>query len=1396
MISGNGSDLSLLIANIVAGALVGYITKALAINMLFKEYPIIGGAEIIKDRENLEISMSTLVEEKLIKPSTMLEEFQKSEFKVSFEKLINYIVENTLKDNIKEIDSISHIDGAKTTSNNLHNFLINNRDKILEICIEVLFNNILIQDVLSKKQINNLVDKLITIILSVIFNSYKNILDKFSIEFNDLKLSDIISENIVKELINDFNTNKLDFLKTDKFKNQVLNELSTLFNLLDFDTLIDKIENDLKEKTLSELLIKDKSIFPSEYIINNVEKLLTSTKGRLILKDLLINIINILEELDIPLSSFLTDEIETKILELIEKYLPDLLLKGEEWIALNRLEMQKLINESIETHLESENIIKQIIGNIFAQKLSERYKIIESTIEELKRMAKKAGPDVIKIANRFLNNTNINDIIKYAKKNFLDYDALTDVLIEIILNYIKKIDSKIFDKLMNIKMSEFSFINNLDLNKVIKDNLLNSLLDQLREEINKLTSEDNLEYREKVNKFILDIYKNVSNKKVTDIIDKKGNNDFIFNIASQLIDFNTIKPYINKKIVEIIPDIIKNKTINDVVNLNIKKDIYNKLYGFYDKRVISVLDTLSKEKTFNIYQKTANIYVKLSQNKLFSKQLTDTLINLMVNLIRDNKLLDGKIYIAVKESFTRFSDEELKQEMDSFMGKELQPIKLLGAFLGAIIGILMYYLSFVPNYGKYVTGYPALISYPLAYAVTEIGTNWLAIRMLFKPYEVKRFLGIKLPFTPGVFPKNKKALADSMVNFIDKKLLSKDNMVKILERHQLKWKEVIKDVVSKNNYQVIDEALNNYDKENYDTVSPLILDTAFTEINNNREEITKYLLDEVKNIDLNKIDLNNTKNEINLKIDETSILLKELTYSFIDNIRKNNIHLYESINPNKLNSLSYYLSTYFINSTKSNLKDKNKISHLLEKYNYLLNNKANNIISNNILIDNKNSFINFIVKTISDQEIQDKAIEYFNNKVLKTGLSSKKSLEELFDGKLLNLILKESETLMSFFAKYLHTLAINKKEELTDIIIHDVEKKGIVETMLVKFGGVRNDVKGIIDVLVDNKLEKYLSEKETEIHQLFNSYVSNTLSKIKLYEFGINDEIFDKKNIKKLIKGILNSNQFNKMVYSLLNTTIEDIFNKMTLKEIIQVIGFNNLKELSENFSKELTFILEHLNKNINVNNQLIINELGNFINYSFSKTIMNFNLNDFLKSNNNLKENINNLIQVIYSSETFDYSKKIITEQIIFKVNENLSDIVDYSVLNQDISNMIHILTINDIDIMSRSSKFKKDIKESVKDLTIKFVEVLNDNVEKETKKVIENILVNSLVDSLRVNNREVMEPIDFDSIVRKEVDKMDPARIEALFDFAKPIFRLLVWYGALGGIIGLAVGIFEAFR
>src|SRR5699024_6610062 len=50
-------------------------------------------------------------------------------------------------------------------------------------------------------------------------------------------------------------------------------------------------------------------------------------------------------------------------------------------------------------------------------------------------------------------------------------------------------------------------------------------------------------------------------------------------------------------------------------------------------------------------------------------------------------------------------------------------------------------------------------------------TNWFAIKMLFRPYYEKKFLGIHVPFTPGLIPKVKSRIAKSVGNTIGVYLL-------------------------------------------------------------------------------------------------------------------------------------------------------------------------------------------------------------------------------------------------------------------------------------------------------------------------------------------------------------------------------------------------------------------------------------------------------------------------------------------------------------------------------------------------------------------------------------------------------------------------------------------------
>lgn len=62
-------------------------------------------------------------------------------------------------------------------------------------------------------------------------------------------------------------------------------------------------------------------------------------------------------------------------------------------------------------------------------------------------------------------------------------------------------------------------------------------------------------------------------------------------------------------------------------------------------------------------------------------------------------------------------------------------------------------------------------------AVIGYITNWFAIKMLFRPHYEKRIFGIRLPFTPGLIPKEKSRIARSTGHTIGEYLLSPEIII-------------------------------------------------------------------------------------------------------------------------------------------------------------------------------------------------------------------------------------------------------------------------------------------------------------------------------------------------------------------------------------------------------------------------------------------------------------------------------------------------------------------------------------------------------------------------------------------------------------------------------------------
>ena len=125
------------------------------------------------------------------------------------------------------------------------------------------------------------------------------------------------------------------------------------------------------------------------------------------------------------------------------------------------------------------------------------------------------------------------------------------------------------------------------------------------------------------------------------------------------------------------------------------------------------------------------------------------------------------------------------------------------------------------------------VSYLLAPALGGvIGyiTNDIAIRMLFRPHKAKYIMGVHVPFTPGIIPKEKGRIAEAIGGVISENLMNKE----VLERYLLsddmvgKVRSAVEEFfnVQKNNNETVKEFLCHYlSEEEIATISKNVNDS-------------------------------------------------------------------------------------------------------------------------------------------------------------------------------------------------------------------------------------------------------------------------------------------------------------------------------------------------------------------------------------------------------------------------------------------------------------------------------------------------------------------------------------------------------------------------------------------
>lgn len=344
-------------------------------------------------------------------------------------------------------------------------------------------------------------------------------------------------------------------------------------------------------------------------------------------------------------------------------------------------------------------------------------------------------------------------------------------------------------------------------------------------------------------------------------------------------------------------------------------------------------------------------------------------------------------------------------------------------------------------------------------------TNWIAIKMLFRPYEEKKIFGMKVPFTPGLIPKEKTRIAKSVGNAIGEHLLSSEIIVKSLCSENMNNR--LKIWIRQKVYSLI--------------TTKKTLEDKFKEFLDYKYE---YFITALKT-SLSKLTINNLKNEKNRdKMKEIIKIKLDKILSLNGNHITNN-HIYKQIKASLINNTNEYLkSDNFKHVLKSLIMENIKDEEALNK-------KIGDIIpsnfSSNIKVyvyrkkDNLSNYINEMLKEEENiNKLKNILKEVINNNV--------NSFMSMFVD--VNAI---SDKTIVFLEEYLQRE--ETKEEMVYLVnksidkILDTDLQDIIENI------PENNKNVIVDETVDILCEKFQNtEMILEIIEKIESHIQGKSS--------------------------------------------------------------------------------------------------------------------------------------------------------------------------------------------------------------------------------------------------------------------------------------------------------------
>lgn len=453
-------------------------------------------------------------------------------------------------------------------------------------------------------------------------------------------------------------------------------------------------------------------------------------------------------------------------------------------------------------------------------------------------------------------------------------------------------------------------------------------------------------------------------------------------------------------------------------------------------------------------------------------------------------------------------------------------------------------------------------------AVIGYITNWLAIKMLFRPREAKYIFGMKLPFTPGLIPKEKSRIANKIGETVGTHLLNSDSLSKALKDDKIKAKfnEVAKEKINQviNSNSTLEESLKNTLGENYyalkgnmiNNITKTILESIQEEEFKNKVKF--YIVDSIKER-LNKepekiIDFINSNKFREVIIntlgeEKTRDIIGKALLKEVKTLGKEDLTIEEVIPENIKPYIEEYVKSQkdtLVDIIKNLLRD-DEVSHKIKS---AINDNIPSIVSMFLSGDViYGKLVSLVDKSLSEEEnkeyICDAALAFVHESMKKKvsdviNTVGEEKLEVISDalGDKISKKINTEENIDSIIRKLNYKISsFNSYEEIIKVLFNDYENILI------------DNIDSMISQIVNNN--QLASGISKIIEKLFDKFLQNSL----------NDICYNKQNLENSIMSILD-NLYNDFVENKSAKVLEIVDISSIVEEQINAFEVDYAEEI------------------------------------------------------------------------------------------------------------------------------------------------------------------------------------------------------------------------------------------